>query len=70
MVTGAGLQFLKALPKLEVVNLQLSPVSDDQIGELKEFRQLSSLSLIDTRMSEAGVAELRTALPNCVIYGP
>jgi hypothetical protein len=35
-----------------------------------KLEQLERLSLADTKVTKAGVAELKKALPKCKIYGP
>jgi hypothetical protein len=34
------------------------------------LKKLKFLSLVNTQVTDAGVAELRKALPNCRIMGP
>jgi len=35
-----------------------------------KLQNLSTLWLNETQITDAGVAELKKALPNCEIYGP
>jgi hypothetical protein len=42
-------------------------VTDEGLKELKELKQLTILSLTDTKVTDAGVKLLRDALPNCGI---
>jgi len=35
-----------------------------------KMQQLKSLYLVNTKVTKAGVAELKKALPNCEIHGP
>jgi len=37
---------------------------------LAKMQQLKMLGLNDTKITDAGAAELKKALPNCEIYGP
>jgi hypothetical protein len=48
-------------------NVMTSPASR---GRLKGLTGLKGLALRSTQVSDAGVAELRNALPNCRIIGP
>jgi Leucine-rich repeat (LRR) protein len=67
-ITGRELAMLKTLAKLERLNLQgCKRVKDDAVETLAGFRQLHALDLKDTGVSEAAVARLRAALPECQV---
>ena len=38
--------------------------------ELGKLQKLEKLSLDGTQITKAGIARLKTALPNCRIFGP
>jgi len=59
----------RAKSAAEVYELDLwkSPVTDIGLKELTIFENLARLELADTRVTEAGVAQLRKALPKCTI---
>jgi internalin A len=42
-------------------------VTDTSLKELKELKQLTLLNLKRTQVTDAGVAELKKALPKCQI---
>jgi hypothetical protein len=73
VVDGEQIDVLKAteLPRAEfkVVSIVLRglPVNDLDLSRLKDLRNLKSLNLERTKVTDAGVAELKAALPNCDI---
>ena len=44
-------------------------INDQSLKEVAKLQQLELLYLSDTNVTEAGVAELEKALPNCEILG-
>ena len=65
-VTARGLQSLKPLARLERLNLQgCKRLRDDTAAVLSSMKQLKSLDLKDSGMTEAGAARIRVALPGC-----
>ena len=64
---GRGLEALKDLPKLQVVQLYGPRTSDDDLKGLEQLKRLVVLDLMDTRVTAEGVAELKKALPNCSV---
>jgi hypothetical protein len=50
------------------LNLQGTGVMDAGLKELAGLKNLQELDLRDTKVTEAGVAELIKALPGCKIY--
>jgi hypothetical protein len=68
-VTSAGLKDLGALKRLQTLFLGGTQVTDAGLKELTNLKRLTYLELYDcVRVTDAGVAELRKALPNCKIY--
>ena len=66
VVNAQGLQELKALAKLERLNLQgCRQLRDDAVGVLASFKQLRVLDVKDSGMTVQGVERLRAALPEC-----
>ncbi len=73
-LTDAGLSVLKRLPRLQFLSIQGTEVTDEGLKELAAMKQLRSLYLPRSwyaqpaeRITEAGVAGLRRALPHCFI---
>lgn len=67
-VTDAGLAHLKSLTNLNFLALDTCPeISDAGLVHLIGFKKLETLSVIDTKVTPAGVAELNKAIPNCQI---
>jgi len=67
-VTARGLEALKPLAKLETLDLQgCRRLKDDAVAALSVFKQLRSLDVKDSGLTEQGVSRLRAALPNCQI---
>ncbi len=61
------LQGVKALSGLQHLCLTGTMVTDESIPYLIQLSQLRFLDIRNTRISEAGAAELRNTLPNCRI---
>jgi hypothetical protein len=71
-ITDTGLGHLKALPNLEVLNLGGNRITDGCLVHLKGLTKLKKLNLVNTfpksgMISDATIAELQKALPNCKI---
>jgi hypothetical protein len=67
-VTDEGLKELKELKQLTVLGLGGTNVSDEGLTELKELKQLTKLFLNGCKeVTDAGVKELKEALPKCEI---
>ena len=64
---GKGLAALKDLPNLEVVQMHGPGTSDDDIEGFVALKRLKLLDLVNTRVTDEGVARLKKALPNCSI---
>jgi Leucine-rich repeat (LRR) protein len=58
---------LKGLTSLQTLNLSGS-ITDSGLVHLKGLTNLQQLYLEDTQITDAGVADLQKALPNCKIY--
>jgi hypothetical protein len=57
---------LKELTKLQSLNLP-EQITDAGFDHLKGLTNLTDLYLLGTQVTDAGVAELKKALPNCEI---
>ena len=67
-ITDAGLVHLKGMTKLQWLRLIGSiKVTNAELLHLKGLTKLQRLSLIETNVTDAGVADLQKALPNCKI---
>jgi hypothetical protein len=64
---GKGLEALKNLPNLQVVQLYGPGTSDDDLKGLVSLKHLVLIDLMNTRATPGGVAELKKALPKCAI---
>ena len=54
-----------------MLSLDDTDITDEGLKELAKLQKLTSLGLYNTKVTKAGVAELRKALPNCrIYYGP
>ena len=69
-ITDAGVEHLKALPRLTRLRLDNTQITDAGLVYLKKLISLKSLYLNDTQVTDAGLAEFKEALPKCTIYGP
>ena len=65
-VGNAGCRYLSGLGRLKW--LDLSGTKTSELKYLKALGSLEYLDLLDTKTDDAGVNELRNALPNCTIY--
>ncbi len=70
----AGLEHLRSMTSLKNLNLNSRPslhdcalISDGDLEHLKGLTCLESLDLDGTEVTEAGLADLQKALPNCKI---
>ena len=62
-----ALSLLPHLRGLKRLNLEGMPVTDQELVYLKPLADLRKLNLTYTGVTDAGIAELRQALPNCEI---
>jgi hypothetical protein len=66
-ITDAGLKEGSDFKTLTGLGLSRTPVAN---AGLKELTKLTSLSLLITKVTKEGAAELQKALPKCTIFGP
>ena len=62
-ITDDGLEHLKKLTKLELLNLMATSVTDEGLDHIKQMKNLKTLWLSATAMTADGAAELQQALP-------
>ena len=55
------------LDRLTYLDLSENPITNGELGKLKSLQNLQFLVLIETKATQEGVAELRSAMPNCSI---
>ena len=67
LITGKGLANLKDLPNLQVIQLMGPQTTDSDALALRELKHLTLVELVNTSVTEARVAELKKALPNCQV---
>lgn len=66
-VTSQGLAHLVGLPNLTILDLENTPIDDGGVKHLKQMSLLRVLTLRKTRLTAAGIDELKAALPKCLI---
>ena len=66
LVTDAVMVQLKGLAQVNL-DLQRTEITDAGLEHLNGLKQLRFLNLTDTHVTDAGVAKLQQALPNCKI---
>ena len=67
-ITDGGLKNLSKCPNVIDLHLQYVPqVTDEGTKCIKQLTHLTSLVIEHSRITESGVAELRTALPECQV---
>ncbi len=69
-ITDDGLARLPTHLKLTMLTLTKTDITDASIPHLQKFEGLTSLMLDGTKMTSDGVAQLKQALPKCVVQGP
>jgi hypothetical protein len=57
-VNGAAFLRLQTLPNLQSLSVAVSPITDDSLAALADFPRLKYLTLLFTRVSDAGLARL------------
>src|SRR5262245_25713181 len=62
---GGRREPLGKLSKLEVLSLSDPQITDLALAHLQALKQLKTLRLENTRVSDAGLKKLREALPKC-----
>ena len=66
-ITDDGLRYVTHFPKLIMLNLEGTDVSDVGLIHLQRLKTLRVLLLRDTGVTDEGAAELMRALPGLVI---
>ena len=67
-VTDAGLVHFKEMPKLQRLSLGgCIQITDAGLVHLQDLTELTQLDLSNTKVTDAGIAELQQSLPNCKI---
>ncbi len=66
-ITDEGLVHLRALPRLQTLNLGGTKVTDAGLEYLKGLGSLETLNIRNTQVTDEGVKMLQEALPNCKI---
>ena len=67
-ISDAGLKELVKLKKITRINLKGTQITDAGLPELAKITQLKEIDLENTKgVTEAGIAALQQALPNCKI---
>lgn len=69
-IGDGDLALLREFPRLEILYLYRTKVTDAGIGHLCSLTALKELSLHNTRVSRSGVEELESALRSCRIVWP
>ena len=68
MITDEGLKEVAKLQRLNSLVLEGTEITDKGLKEVAKLKLVNFLNLRNTKTTEAGVAELQKALPNCRIY--
>jgi hypothetical protein len=68
ILTDDGATHLASMERLRVLNLQSSPITDASVETISKLRRLENLTILQTNITPAGTARLRTALPHCLIH--
>mgnify|MGYP001820742138 CR=1 FL=1 len=66
-VTSDGIDAISNLTSLDTLIISNTLVDDRAVPSLAKLNGLTGLNVHGTRISEAGIARLRSALPNCCI---
>jgi hypothetical protein len=66
-VTPAGLKVLRGHKSLKILRIGGPDVTDAWVADLKTLDNLEILSLDSSKVTDQGLAELRKALPKCLI---
>lgn len=65
-----GLTHLSNLTNLRTIYLSGTKITDKGIVNLEKLTQLDYLEIRDVNVTEAALQKLRTAAPNCTVFGP
>jgi hypothetical protein len=63
-ISDVGVRPLRRLSRLKVLDLNATDISDGGLAELQALRESN---LVQTKVTQQGIDELRQALPNCTI---
>lgn len=66
-ITNRGIAALPSLPKVKMIYLYGTGVTDGLAGALRKFPALKTLGLTSTRVTAAGVEEIRRHFPGCKV---
>ena len=66
-MTDKGVRFLNKFPALTEVNLRSTKITDQSIEALSKMKRFRKIWLGGTKVTKSRVAQLRKALPNCLI---
>ena len=67
-ITDSGLEHLEGLTNLKTLGLyDGKSITDSGLVSLKELTSLQNLQLMETQITDSGVAEFQKALSNCYI---
>jgi hypothetical protein len=66
-VTDAGLEHLRGLTELILLNLMNTQVTDAGLEHIKGLKNLQTLNLTGTKVTDEGVKNLKQSLPKCNI---
>ena len=66
-VTDRGAETLSAMPQLEILSLRNGKITDVAVDSLTKLKHLKRLDVVNTNLTDTGLARLRAGLPNCEI---
>jgi hypothetical protein len=66
-ITDTGVAHLAGLSKMATLDLSRTNITDASVVHLSGMKNLETLDLRKTQVTSTGFAELRKALPNCMI---
>ena len=69
-ITDAGIKDVAKSQQLGSLFLTDTQITDAGIKDVAKLQKLKMLRIRGTKVTKVGVAELKEALPNCIIYGP
>ena len=69
-ITDAGIKEVAKSQQLGSLFLTDTQITDAGIKDVAKLQKLKMLRIRGTKVTKVGVAELKEALPNCIIYGP
>ncbi len=68
-ITDAGLEAIAGLPKLRMLGLMRTPVTDGGVATFQRIKTLTHLLIPGTQVTREGTAKIREALPTCQVFG-